>query len=113
MGEAADRYEAGDDKLTEAHWEGQGIGMGRKRQGNSSEPDRNDDPKPHLEDKWMNESEAYREAADPVEGVAERRRKPPAQRGGRADGSPISPTGVPKGDNVADPDNGPASAELP
>jgi hypothetical protein len=109
---AADRYEAGDDRLTEAHWEGQGVGMGRKRQGNSSEPDRNVDPKPALEDKWMNEEEAYRSAADSVEGVAERRRKPPSQRGGRADGSPISPSGVPKGDNVANPDNGPDSAEV-
>jgi BON domain-containing protein len=110
--DSADRYEAGDDRLTEAHWEGQGVGMGRKRQGNSSEPDRNVDPKPGLEDKWMNEDEAYRSAADTVEGTAERRRKPPAQRGGRNDGSPVSPSGVPKGDNVVNPDNGPASAEV-
>jgi hypothetical protein len=108
--EAAERYEAGDDQLTESHWEGQGVGMGRKRQGNSSEPDRNIDPKPHLEDKWMKEDEAYRSAADTMDGVAERRKKPPAQRGGRSDGSPISPSGVPKADNVANPEEAPPTS---
>lgn len=105
--DAADRYVAGDESLTEAHWEGQGVGMGRNRQGNSSEPDRNVDPKPALEDKWMNEDEAYRSAADAVEGIAERRKKPPAHRGGRSDGSAISPSGVPKADNVAKPEEAP------
>ncbi|MDQ2889631.1 MAG: BON domain-containing protein [Gemmatimonadota bacterium] len=105
--ESAERYEAGDDSLTEAHWEGQGVGMGRKRQGNSSETDRNIDPKPALEDKWMNEGEAYRSAADAMEGVAERRKKPPAHRGARNDGSAISPSGVPKADNVASSENAP------
>lgn len=105
--DAAERYEEGDDSLTESHWEGQGVGMGRARQGNSSQPDRNDDPKPHLEQKWMNESEAYRGAAGAVEGLAERREKPPVKRGGRSDGSAISPSGVPKADNVANPEDAP------
>ena len=105
--DAAHRYVEGDDSLTEAHWEGQGVGMGRRRQGNSSEPDRNTDPKPALEDKWMNEDEAYRSSADAMEGVAERRTKPPAKRGGRNDGSAISPSGVPKADNVAHPEDAP------
>ncbi len=105
--DSAERYEAGDDRLTEAHWEGQGVGMGRKRQGNSSEHDRNVDPKPALEDKWTNEDEAYRSAADQMEGTAERRKKPPVHRGGRADGSAISPSGVPKADNVANPEDAP------
>lgn len=108
--DAAERYGAGDDSLTESHWEGQGVGMGRKRQGNSSEADRNVDPKPALEDKWMNEDEAYRSAADRMDGAAERRKKPPAQRGGRNDGSPISPSGVPKADNVANPEEAPPTA---
>ena len=108
--DSAERYVAGDDRLTESHWEGQGVGMGRERQGNSSEPDRNIDPKPALEDKWMNESEAYRSAADTIEGTAERRKKPPAHRGGRADGSAISPSGVPKADNVANPEDAPPTA---
>jgi hypothetical protein len=107
LDEASDRYEAGEDRLAESHWEGQGVGMGRKRQGSSDEPDRNADPKPELEDKWMNEDEAYHAAAEPVEGVAERRKRPPTHRGGRADGSPISPSGVPKADNVANPEEAP------
>ncbi|HEY5086047.1 MAG TPA: BON domain-containing protein [Gemmatimonadaceae bacterium] len=110
LDEAANRYDAGDDRLTESHWEGQSVGMGRSRQGKSTDTDRNVDPKPDLEDKWMNESEAYRAAADPVDGIAERRRKPPAHRGGRADGSAISPSGVPKADNVANPEDVPPSA---
>lgn len=106
--DAADRYDDGDDSLTESHWEGQRVGMGRKRQGTSGEPDRNTDPKPELEDKWMNEEEAYRSAAEPVEEVVARHKRPPAQRG-RADGSSVSPSGVPKADNVAKPEEAPPS----
>lgn len=105
--DSAGRYEAGEDRLTESHWEGQGVGMGRARQGNSSEPNRNIDPKPALEDKWMNEDEAYRSAADQIEGTAERRKKPPVPPGGRADGSATSPRGVPKADNVVNPEEAP------
>lgn len=108
--DAASRYADGDDALTESHWEGQGVGMGRRRQGNSSEPDRHAGPKPELEDRWMNEEEAYRAAADEVEGLAERRKKNPP-KGGRTDGSPIAPTGVPKADHVADPEAAPQSHE--
>ena len=110
LDDTAERYAAGDESLTESHWEGQGVGMGRTRQGNSSEADRNVDPKPALEDKWMNEDEAYRSAADSMDGVAERRKKAPVQRGGRNDGSPISPSGVPKADNVANPEDAPPGA---
>ncbi len=38
LDDAADRYNDGEDRLTESHWEGQGVGMGRKRQGNSQSP---------------------------------------------------------------------------
>ena len=31
LADSAERYEAGEDRLTEAHWEGQGAGMGTKR----------------------------------------------------------------------------------
>jgi hypothetical protein len=107
LGDSAERYSEGEDRFTEAHWEGQGVGMGRSRQGNSSEHDRNVDPKPGLEDRWMNEEEAYRAAAEPVEGLAERRsKKPPAHRG-RNDGSAISPSGVPNADNVVNPEEAP------
>lgn len=108
LGDSAERYEAGEDRLTESHWEGQGVGMGRKRQGNSDEPDRNVDPKPGLEDRWMSEEEAYRSAAGPVDTSSGRRKRPPASRG-RADGSAESPTGVPKADDVANPEETPPS----
>lgn len=100
----------GDDRYTEAAWEGQRVGTGRPRQGNSSEPGRHADPKVHLEDRWMNEEEAFREAADAVEGLAERRTRLP-QRGGETDGSPVAPSGVPKADHVARPADAPAVPE--
>ncbi len=100
----AERYEAGDPSLTEAHWEGQQVGTGRRRQGNSTEFDRHADPKVKLGDRSLSESEAYRAAAEEVEGTAERReKKVSAKRGGRTDGSPVAPTGVPKADHVKDP----------
>jgi hypothetical protein len=55
-------------------WEGQRVGTGRRRQGNSGEMDRHADPKPVLEDKWLNEDHALDEAAGPIDGIAERRR---------------------------------------
>ena len=92
--------------LPGGRWEGQQVGTGRRRQGNSSEPDRHADPKPELEDRWLSKEQALREAAGEIEGVAERRRtakKTP--RGDRTGGSPISPSGVPKADHVAEPDS--------
>jgi len=91
-------------------WEGQQVGTGRRRQGNSAEADRHADPKPELEDRWLSKEQAIREAAGDVEGNAERRRSAKkAQKGDRTGGSPIAPTGVPKADHVADPDSGPDS----
>ena len=55
-------------------WQGQRVGTGRRRQGNSGETDRHADPKPVLEDKWLDENHALDEAAGPIEGIAERRR---------------------------------------
>lgn len=107
--ESVEHYMAGDERYTEAQWEGQRVGTGRTRQGNSSEPGRHADPKVDLEDKWLNESEAYREAAEPVEGVAERRTKEKPPKGGRGDGSATSPSGVPKSDHVANPDDSSSS----
>jgi hypothetical protein len=92
--------------LPGGRWEGQQVGTGRRRQGNSSEPDRHADPKPDLEDRWLSKEQALREAAGEIEGVAERRRaakKTP--RGDRTGGSPVAPTGVPKADHVAEPDS--------
>jgi len=91
-------------------WEGQQVGTGRRRQGNSSEPDRHADPKPELEDRWLGKDQALRDAAGDTEGLAERRRSTKkAPRGDRTGGSPISPSGVPKADHVADPDSAPDS----
>lgn len=108
--ENASRVADGDPALTESRWEGMRIGTGRRRQGTSAEPDRHADPKPELEDRWMDEDEAIRNAAEPPEQVrAERRRgrKNAGIRGDRTGGSPIAPTGVPKADHVADPESAP------
>ena len=70
-------------------WEGQRVGTGRRRQGHSGEVDRHADPKPVLEDKWLNEDHALEEAAGPIEGIAERRR---ARKGKIAD-KPASANG--------------------
>jgi hypothetical protein len=99
--ELADRYEDGDPSLTEGQWEGQSIGTGRRRQGSSAEIDRNEDPKAQLEEAVLDK--VYLDPEDEAEIKAERRTKPKAPRGGRADGSAIAPGGVPKGDHVAEP----------
>jgi hypothetical protein len=104
----AERYANGDPSLTESHWEGQSVGTGRRRQGNSSEPDRHADPRPELAERWMREDAAIAEAADDVgENGRREPREPKQKRGGRADGSPVAPTGVPKADHVAEPPTNP------
>ena len=113
LGEAEETMDIDDDTnapLPGGRWEGQQVGTGRRRQGNSSEPDRHADPKPELEDRWLSKDEALREAAGEVEGVAERRRSSKkSQRGDRTGGGPVAPTGVPKADHVAEPDSAPDS----
>ena len=113
--EAATRYEDGDPALTEGHWEGQLVGTGRRRQGNSTEIDRHADPHTVLEERSMSTDKAFMSAADDIPDAAERRTKAKkaAPRGGRTDGSPVAPTGVPKADHVADPENAPQSAPNP
>jgi hypothetical protein len=103
---AARRVREGDPALTEARWEGSQVGTGRRRQGTSDEPDRHTTPKVPLEDRWLRADDAVRNSADDVEGLAERRsRSKKAVRGDRTGGSPVAPTGVPKGDHVANPVN--------
>jgi hypothetical protein len=105
MEDSARRYAAGDDRLTEARWEGMRVGTGQRRQGNSGELDRHADPKPMLEERSMRELQALAAAADDLEGIAERRKSgKPEPKGDRTGGAPIAPTGVPKGDHVADPE---------
>jgi len=92
--------------LPGGRWEGQQVGTGRRRQGNSSEADRHADPKPDLEDRWLSKEKAIRDAAGDTDGIAERRTSSKRQpRGDRTGGSPTSPTGVPKADHVANPDD--------
>ena len=107
--ELADRYESGDSSLTEAHWEGQQVGTGRRRQGNSTEVDRHAGPRDILEDRSLSQDSAYLAAADDMDGSAERRRRNAKKQASasRTDGSPVAPTGVPKADHVEN------AAELP
>ncbi|HEY4304373.1 MAG TPA: BON domain-containing protein [Gemmatimonadaceae bacterium] len=101
---AARRREAGDPALNESHWEGGQVGTGRRRQGTSADIDRHSTPKVPLEDRWLGADAAMRDAAEDVEGLAERRtRSKKAVRGDRAGGAAVSPTGVPKADHVANP----------
>jgi len=112
--DAAHRYEDGDPALTERHWEGQQVGTGRRRQGNSAEVDRHADPRTVLEDRSLKEDRAFMAAADEIPDTAERRKSSKkAARGGRNDGSAVAPSGVPKADHVADPENTPADVRRP
>ncbi|HZE08962.1 MAG TPA: BON domain-containing protein [Gemmatimonadaceae bacterium] len=112
--DAAHRYEDGDAAFTERHWEGQQVGTGRRRQGNSTEVDRHADPRNVLEDRSLKEDRAFMAAADEIPDTAERRKSTKKSgRGGRTDGSPIAPTGVPKADHVAEPERAPADVARP
>lgn len=104
--DSARRYADGDDRLTEARWEGMRVGTGQRRQGNSAELDRHADPKTRLEERSMREEQALDAAADDIDGLAERRtagKTPP--KGDRTGGAPIAPSGVPKSDHVAEPES--------
>jgi hypothetical protein len=91
--------------LPGGRWEGQRVGTGRRRQGSSDEPDRHADPKAELEDRWLDEEHAVREAAGDIQGAGERQRKGKKPiDGDRAGGGPIAPGGVPKADHVVNPD---------
>lgn len=103
--ELADRYEDGDPSLTEGQWEGQSVGTGQRRQGTSAEVDRHEDPRTELEEKVLDK--VYLDSDEEADLKAERRHKSKPPRGGRTDGSPIAPSGVPKSDHVADPMNAP------
>src|SRR3989337_738970 len=49
---------------TECHWEGQLVGTGRRRQGNSSEVDRHADPHTVLEERSMSTDRAFMSQGD-------------------------------------------------
>jgi hypothetical protein len=101
--ESGQRYEEGDERATPGHWEGQGVGIGRPRQGTSNDPGRHADPKAVLEDRWQREGHALRSAAEELERAERRAREKGTVEGDRTGGAPIAPSGVPKGDHVADP----------
>jgi BON domain-containing protein len=104
--DAAHKYEDGEPPFTERHWEGQQVGTGRRRQGNSTEIDRHADPRNVLEDRSLKEDKAFMAAAEDIPDAAERRttKAKKTARGGRNDGSAVAPSGVPKADHVADPE---------
>lgn len=95
--------EAGDPAFNERHWESNIVGTGRRRQGSSDEIDRHSDPKVELESRWSGKDEALRQAVDDTEVSGTRRRAAKSVRGDRTGGAPVAPTGVPKGDHVANP----------
>lgn len=102
------RFAAGEDALTEAHWDGRTVGTGRRRQGTSDEPDRHADPRVELKERWSSADVELAQAADDTSGIAERRRREKkVVKGDRTGGSPIAPTGVPKSDHVANPSDAP------
>ena len=74
IGENVRRFQDGDPALSHARWEGQQVGTGKRRQGTSDEMDRHADPKPALEDRWLNEREAVRNAAEDLDEIAAERR---------------------------------------
>jgi hypothetical protein len=111
--DAAHHYEDGDPPFTERHWDGQQVGTGRRRQGNSEEIDRHADPKNILEDRSLSEDKAFMSAADDIPDATVRGKATKKARGGRTDGSPVAPSGVPKGDHVADPEGAPGNGKRP
>jgi hypothetical protein len=111
--DAAHRYEDGDPPFTERHWDGQQVGTGRRRQGNSEEIDRHADPKNKLEDRSLSEDKAFMSAADDIPEDTTRQKSTKRARGGRTDGSAVAPSGVPKGDHVADPEHAPGNGTRP
>ncbi len=110
---AAHHYEDGDPPFTERHWDGQAVGTGRRRQGNSDEIDRHADPKNILEDRSLSEDKAFLAAADDIPDATLRSKATKKARGGRTDGSAVAPSGVPKADHVADPEGAPGNGKRP
>ncbi|HUQ48542.1 MAG TPA: BON domain-containing protein [Gemmatimonadaceae bacterium] len=103
MEELADRYEDGDPSLTEGQWEGRSVGTGRSHQGSSADVDRHSDPHPGLEEAILDDVSIDLDDAEDDLKAERRQRAKKGQKAGRADGSPIAPSGVPKADHVANP----------
>ena len=59
-----ERFQSGDSALTETHWNGLGIGMGRRRQSPATDPDRRDDHA-RMKDRELQVSRVAREELAP------------------------------------------------
>ncbi len=91
--QSARRYSDGDPRYTEARWENERVGTGRRRQGTSQDVGRHADPKVPLESRTLDAAEAVRDAADdipPIRSVLreEPTRRPDQQRAGGDVGAP-------------------------
>ena len=88
----ARKFADGDDAYTEAHWDGHTVGIGKKRQGTSADVERHSTKRVDLAEKWTGAETGLMEAAEDVEGIAERRAK----------SKKVVPKGVPSADHVTD-----------
>ena len=64
LAETRERFEAGDPALTETHWTGLQVGMGRRRQSPLTDPDQRDD-RARIMDRELNAARVAREELDP------------------------------------------------
>ena len=92
IGENVRRFQEGDPALAHSRWEGQQVGTGKRRQGTSDEMDRHADPKPALEDRWLNEREAVRNAAEDLDEIAAERRAKSTRSRAKAKQDEAEPT---------------------
>lgn len=64
LAQTRDRFEAGDPALTETHWTGLGIGMGRRRQSPATDPDQRSD-RARILDRELHPSRVAKQDLDP------------------------------------------------
>ena len=64
LAETRERFQAGDASLTETHWTGLHVGMGRRRQSPATDPDQRDDHRRIL-DRELTASRVARQDLDP------------------------------------------------
>jgi BON domain len=74
--QSARRYSDGDPRYTEARWENERVGTGRRRQGTSQDVGRHADPKVPLESRALDAAEAVRDAADDIPPIRTLREEP-------------------------------------
>jgi hypothetical protein len=62
--DTAKQFREADPALKTAQWEGNTVGIGKRRQGTSDQPDRHADPRVNLEERWSATDQALKHAAD-------------------------------------------------